>query len=89
MSGEPNRSLVTLLEELDGLPGVRGSLVATVDGAYQASDRGAFDLATATDIAKTALETGQGVYDLVCDRGLMTREELDRALNPETMLGPE
>jgi predicted regulator of Ras-like GTPase activity (Roadblock/LC7/MglB family) len=53
MSGEPNRSLVTLLEELDGLPGVRGSLVATVDGAYQASDRGAFDLATATDIAKT------------------------------------
>jgi len=53
MSSEPNRSLVSLLEELDGLPGVRGSLVATVDGAYQASDRGAFDHATATDIAKT------------------------------------
>lgn len=53
MSAEPNRSLVSLLEELDGLPGVRGSLVATVDGAYQASDRGAFDHATATDIAKT------------------------------------
>jgi predicted regulator of Ras-like GTPase activity (Roadblock/LC7/MglB family) len=53
MSSEPNRSLVNLLEELDGLPGVRGSLVATVDGAYQASDRGAFDVATATDIAKT------------------------------------
>lgn len=53
MSSEPNRSLVSLLEELDGLPGVRGSLVATVDGAYQATDRGAFDVATATDIAKT------------------------------------
>lgn len=53
MSVEPNRSLVSLLEELDRLPGVRGSLVATVDGAYQASERGAFDLATATDIAKT------------------------------------
>ncbi len=53
MSSEPNRSLVSLLEELDRLPGVRGSLVATVDGAYQASERGAFDVATATDIAKT------------------------------------
>ena len=53
MSSEPNRSLVSLLEELDRLPGVRGSLVATVDGAYQASERGAFDNATATDIAKT------------------------------------
>jgi predicted regulator of Ras-like GTPase activity (Roadblock/LC7/MglB family) len=53
MSAEPNRSLVSLLEELDRLPGVRGSLVATVDGAYQASERGAFDMATATDIAKT------------------------------------
>ncbi len=53
MSSEPNRSLVSLLEELDRLPGVRGSLVATVDGAYQASERGAFDSATATDIAKT------------------------------------
>jgi aspartate ammonia-lyase len=44
---------------------------------------------TSTEIAKVALETGQGVYDLVCDRGLMTREELDRALNPEAMLAPE
>lgn len=53
MSSEPNRPLVSLLEELDRLPGVRGSLVATVDGAYQANERGAFDVATATDIAKT------------------------------------
>ena len=42
---------------------------------------------TATDVAKTALETGRGVYDIVCDRGLMTREQLDRVLNPEAMAG--
>ena len=42
---------------------------------------------TATEIAKEALETGRGVYDLVCERGLMTREELDRALDPRFMLG--
>jgi aspartate ammonia-lyase len=42
----------------------------------------------ATEIAKEALESGRGVYDLVCDRGLMTREELDRALNPEAMTAP-
>lgn len=52
MSSEPNRQLVSLLEELDRLPGVRGSLVATVDGGYTASDS-SFDAATATDIAKT------------------------------------
>ncbi|HVF39706.1 MAG TPA: aspartate ammonia-lyase [Gemmatimonadaceae bacterium] len=40
---------------------------------------------TATEIAREALESGRGVYDLVCDRGLMTRAELDRALNPESM----
>lgn len=53
MSAEPNRQLVSLLEELDRLPGVRGSLVATVDGAYTANERSSFDAATATDIAKT------------------------------------
>lgn len=53
MSAEPNRQLVSLLEELDKLPGVRGSLVATVDGAYTANERSSFDAATATDIAKT------------------------------------
>ncbi|HKR09104.1 MAG TPA: lyase family protein, partial [Gemmatimonadaceae bacterium] len=43
---------------------------------------------TTTDIAKEALETGRDVYDLVCERGLMTREQLDRLMNPETMTGP-
>jgi aspartate ammonia-lyase len=42
---------------------------------------------TATEIAKRALETGRGVYDLVCDSGLLTREDLDRVLNPEAMVG--
>ena len=41
----------------------------------------------ATDIARTALLTGRGVYDLVCDRGLLTREALDQVLNPSTMTG--
>jgi aspartate ammonia-lyase len=43
----------------------------------------------ATEIAKEALDSGRGVYDLVCDHGLMTREELDRALNPEAMTAPQ
>jgi aspartate ammonia-lyase len=42
----------------------------------------------ATDIAKEALESGRGVYELVQERGLMTREELDQALNPEAMTAP-
>jgi len=43
----------------------------------------------ATEIAKEALATGRGVYDLVCDRGLMTREDLDRVLDPRGMVGIE
>jgi aspartate ammonia-lyase len=42
-----------------------------------------------TEIAKEALESGRGVYDLVCGRGLMTRDELDRALNPDLMTAPD
>jgi aspartate ammonia-lyase len=42
---------------------------------------------TATEIAKTSLETNRGVYDIVLERGLMTRAELDRVLNPEMMTG--
>ena len=41
----------------------------------------------ATEIAKEALESGRGVYDLVLERGLMTREALDQVLNPEAMVG--
>ncbi|HKO16676.1 MAG TPA: aspartate ammonia-lyase [Gemmatimonadaceae bacterium] len=39
----------------------------------------------ASEVAKQALDSGRGVYDVVLERGLMTREELDRLLNPEVM----
>jgi aspartate ammonia-lyase len=41
-----------------------------------------------TEIAREALASGRGVYDLVMERGLLTREQLDHALNPEAMTGP-
>src|SRR5258705_13545546 len=41
-----------------------------------------------TEIARDALASGRGVYDLVMERGLLTREQLDNALNPESMTGP-
>jgi aspartate ammonia-lyase len=41
----------------------------------------------ATEIAKSALESGRGVYDLVLERGLLTRAQLDQLLNPEAMVG--
>jgi aspartate ammonia-lyase len=44
---------------------------------------------TSTEIAREALATGRGVYELVMSRGLMTREQLDRTLNPETMTQPQ
>ena len=47
-----------------------------------------FGYETSTGIALEALTTNRGVYDVVCDRGLMTREELDRVLNPEAMTAP-
>ncbi len=43
---------------------------------------------TATAVAKEALESGRGVYDIVLDRKLLTRAELDRVLNPEAMTAP-
>ena len=42
---------------------------------------------TATEIAKLSLDTGKGVYEIVLERSLMTRAELDRVLNPEAMTG--
>ncbi|RPH31964.1 aspartate ammonia-lyase [bacterium] len=43
---------------------------------------------TCTRLAKEAIETNRGVYELVLEKQLLTREELDRLLAPETMLGP-
>jgi aspartate ammonia-lyase len=42
--------------------------------------------ATATQIAKEALESGRGVYDVVVEKKLMSREELDKVLNPKSMV---
>jgi aspartate ammonia-lyase len=42
---------------------------------------------SATAIAKEALESGRGVYELVLERGILTREALDRLLNPDAMVG--
>jgi len=44
--------------------------------------------ARATEIAREALTTGKKVYDLVLEKNLMTREQLDRILRPETLTRP-
>jgi aspartate ammonia-lyase len=41
-----------------------------------------------TRIAKKALETGKGVYEIVLEEGILSKEELDEILKPENMLGP-
>ena len=41
---------------------------------------------SSTKIAKEANETGRSVYDLVLEHKLMTKEELDKALDPKEML---
>ena len=39
-----------------------------------------------TKVAKEALETNRSVYDIVLEKGLMTQEKLDEALDPKNML---
>ncbi len=41
-----------------------------------------------TELAATALATGRGVYELVLEKGLMSKEELDDVLKPENMVRP-
>ena len=41
-----------------------------------------------TKIAKEALETGRGVYELVLEHGILNRDELDEVLRPENMIHP-
>ncbi|MBX9928888.1 MAG: aspartate ammonia-lyase [Gemmatimonadaceae bacterium] len=40
-----------------------------------------------TEVAREALESGRGVYDVVLAKGYATRAELDRALRPDAMTG--
>ncbi len=44
---------------------------------------------TSTLLAKEALETNRGVYELVLEKNLLSREELDKILAPENMVGPK
>ena len=37
-------------------------------------------------VAKEAHATGRSVYDIVIEQGLMSKEELDKALDPKEML---
>lgn len=39
-----------------------------------------------TKCAKEAIETGRSVYDIVLEKKLMTKEKLDKALDPKNML---
>lgn len=41
-----------------------------------------------TEIAKKALETGRSVYDIVLEEGILTSEDLDRILDPKSMIRP-
>ena len=41
-----------------------------------------------TKIAKKAKETGRGVYDIVLEEGILSKEELDEILRPENMIKP-
>jgi aspartate ammonia-lyase len=38
-----------------------------------------------TEIARAALESGRPVYEIVLERGYLTREQIDEALSPERM----
>ena len=40
----------------------------------------------ATQVAKEALESGRGVYDVVLEKKLLSREQLDQILNPRSMV---
>ncbi len=41
-----------------------------------------------TEIAKEALETGGSVYQLVVEKGLLTKEQLDTIMDPKHMIKP-
>lgn len=41
-----------------------------------------------TELAREALETGKGIYELVLEHTLMSKSELDNILKPENMIRP-
>ena len=42
-----------------------------------------------SDLAKEALETDRGVYELCIEKGLLSKQELDEILSPERMIKPQ
>ena len=42
-----------------------------------------------TALAKEALESNRGVYELCIEKGLLSKEELDKILSPERMISPQ
>ena len=40
-------------------------------------------------LAKEALETNRGIYELVIEKNLLSKEKLDQILSPENMLAPQ
>ncbi|MEE9430967.1 MAG: aspartate ammonia-lyase, partial [Melioribacteraceae bacterium] len=42
---------------------------------------------TSTQLAKEALDTNKGIYELVLEKKLLTKEKLDELLAPENMIG--
>jgi aspartate ammonia-lyase len=59
----------------------RSTAVATALNPY-------IGYATTADIAKAAVASGRSIRDLVLERGLLSREELDRILSAEAMTEP-
>ena len=43
----------------------------------------------ATQVAQEAMATGRSVYDLVLEKGLLSKESLDEILQPESLAGPQ
>ncbi len=43
---------------------------------------------TSSNIAQEALKTGKGVYEIVLEKKLLTKEKLDKLLSPENMISP-
>ena len=63
-----------------------GQCVFAIDSTAGATWMGSD--APLVDIAKEALESGRSVMDLVLEKQLLTREELDELLLPENMIHP-
>jgi len=47
------------------------------------------DYETSTQVAKKSLNTGKGVYDIVLEKELLSKEALEELLNPENMNQPK